>query len=229
MSYKIAGVALGCLLSFSAMAENTSELHLMSDKCHPWTVIGSMGYTWYNDMYDGGSGSDPDAQTAIGDGKTAMARFAIAKQIYTYEGFDFGAELGVQSGNTFRFDIPQTTIDPLGGILPQATIKPMLDLLATFAYQPSAKVPVFGLFKLGLAYQRMQINDRVTFNDISQTSPEIQAGFGMDISKQAKLSLVYQGVFNGGTTYTVNTVTSTGHVSNIPSQNGLLLSLSYSV
>ncbi len=75
----------------------------------------------------------------------------------------------------------------------------------------------------------MQVNDRVTFNDLSEVAFELQAGLGMRISDRANLSLNYQGIFAGNTTYTINTTTFTGHISNIPMQNGLLLSLSFGV
>lgn len=75
----------------------------------------------------------------------------------------------------------------------------------------------------------MQVNDRVTFNDLSQVGFEFQAGLGIHISDRATLSLNYQGVFNGNTTYAINTTTFTGHTSNIPMQNGILLSCSYTI
>ncbi|MFI4919690.1 MAG: hypothetical protein ACHP65_09065 [Legionellales bacterium] len=227
MFFKTTSVALGCLLSLTATAGTMG--HTGPDaEYRPWSVIGSLGYTWYDAAYHGGSNADPAAQASIGDGQTAFGRFAVAREFGVYSGLHFGAEVGVQSGNTFRLNIAQEAIDPLGGILPQASIKPMLDLLASATYQPDS-VPAFGLIKLGVAYRRMQINDRVTFNDLSQAAFEVQAGIGMHLSDRANLSLNYQGVFNGSTTYTINTTQFTGKVSNIPSLNGLLLSLSYAV
>lgn len=73
------------------------------------------------------------------------------------------------------------------------------------------------------------VNDRVTFNDLSEVTFEIQARLGMHINDRTDLSLNYQGIFNGKTTYKINTTAFTGHISNIPIQNGLLLSLSYPV
>jgi hypothetical protein len=49
------------------------------------------------------------------------------------------------------------------------------------------------------------------------------------LSEKATLSVNYQGIFDGSTTYTVNDTPFTGHISNIPSQNGLLFSLAYKV
>ena len=140
-----------------------------------------------------------------------------------------GAEIAIQNGNTARLSIPQDTIDTVGGILPQVTIKPVLDFLATATWQPTEYLPVFTVVKPGFAYRRLQVNDRVTFNDLSQIAFEIQAGFGIVLSEKATLSVNYQGIFDGSTTYTVNDTAFTGHISNIPSQNGLLFSLAYKV
>jgi hypothetical protein len=227
MFAKKTAIALGCVLSFSSMAGTMGAV--APAEYHPWSVIGSLGYTWFDSAYNRGPGSDPSAQAAIGDGQTALGRFAIAREFGSFQTVHLGAEIGVQNGNTMRLAVPQATLDQLGGLPIQTTVKPMLDLLATASYQPYETTPVFGLVKLGVAYRRMQINDRVTVNDLSQAAFEVQAGLGMAISDRANLSLNYQGVFNGNTTYTVNTTQFTGHISNIPNQNGLLLSLAYTV
>ena len=217
----------GCALSFSAMA---GTMGAVADELYrPWSVIGSLGYTWYDNFYNGGPTADALAQAAIGDGQTALGRFAIARDLGVFKTVRFGLEVGVQNGNTARLGIPQVTLDVIGGLPVQVTIKPMLDLLATASWQPLASIPVFGLIKPGIAYRRMQLNDRVTFNDLSEVAFELQAGLGMTISDRATLSLNYQGIFDGNTTYTINSTTFTGHISNIPMQNGLLLSLSYTV
>lgn len=217
----------GCVLSFSTMAGTMGTPP--SDEYRPWSVIGSLGYTWYNNFYHGGSEADPLAQAAIGDGQTALGRFAIARDLGSFKAVRFGVEIGVQNGNTARLAIPQVTLNEIGGLPPQVTIKPILDLLATASCQPVESIPVFGLIKPGIAYRRMQVNDRVTFNDLSEVAFELQAGLGTHISNRANLSLNYQGVFEKKTTYTINSTTFTGHTSNIPMQNGLLLSLSYTV
>ena len=221
MGIKAGAIALGVALTFNAAAGTMGPLHTEN---HSWSVIGSLGYTWYENAYDGVLG----AQTAIGDGETALGRFAIAKDFGVFQTLHWGAEVGVQNGNTMRLGIPQDQLDLLGGLPVQTTVKPMLDLLATASYQPVSS-PVFGLVKAGIAYRRLQLNDRVTFNDLSEVGFEVQAGLGMSLSDRASLSLNYQGIFNGNTTYTINAVDFTGHISNIPNQNGLLLSLSYMV
>ena len=196
----------------------------------PWSVVGGLGYTQYNFGYHGGGSADPAAQASIGDGQTAFGRFAIARDLARLHTMHFGLELGVQSGNTMRLDIPQATLDLLAGVPVQANIKPMLDLLATATTEPlMSQYPVYGILKAGIAYRRMQINDRVTVNDLEQVGFELQVGLGAAITERARLALLYQGVFNGSTNFTVNTAADTGHVSNIPMQNGLLLALTYTL
>jgi hypothetical protein len=228
MNIKKGLLVAGCALTLSASAI-AGTMGPVEDTYRPWSVIGSLGYTWFNAGYNGGVTADRDAQSAIGDGQTALGRFAIARDLTTFSQVHFGAEVGVQNGNTMRTSIAQVDLDNIGGLHPQLNIKPMLDLLATASWQPMDTTPVFGLVKAGVAYRRMQINDRVTFNDLSEAAFEVQAGLGMAVSDRANLSLNYQGVFNGSTVYTINNTTYTGHISNIPNQNGVLLSLSYTV
>ncbi|MFI4919918.1 MAG: hypothetical protein ACHP65_10230 [Legionellales bacterium] len=226
MSFKKYLIATGCAFSLNAVAGTMGSA---VDEHRPWSIIGSLGYTWYDKFYNGGPAAALSAQSAIGDGQTAIGRFAIARDFGTFQTVRLGLELGIQNGNTARLAIPQLTIDELGGLLPQVTVKPMLDLLATASWQPLASIPVFGLVKPGIAYRRLQVNDRVTFNDLSQVAFEIQAGLGAHISDRATLSVSYQGIFDGSTSYTINTTAFTGNISNIPAQNGILLSLSYAV
>ena len=224
---QIKTILVGSILSFSAIAGTMGTV--ATNEYRPWSVVGSLGYTWYDSLYDGGPGSSLDAQPAIGDGETALGRFAIARDFGAFKTLRFGAEIGVQNGNTARLGIPQETLDQLGGTAIQITIKPMLDLLATVTWQPVESSPVFGIVKPGIAYRRLQLNNTVTFNDLSEIAFEIQAGLGAHISDRATLSLNYQGVLERNTTYTINTTNITGHISNIPTQNGLLLSLSYTI
>jgi len=227
MTLKLKMLMAGCAISLSAIATAGSMGALNSEEAHPWSIIGSLGYTWYDGAYSGGITADVDAQNAIGDGQTALGRFAVARDLWAYKKIHFGGEIGVQSGNDFRLPIPQITLDEIGGVMTQATIKPMLDFLATATWQPMESKPVFGVVKLGVAYRRMIIDDRVTFNDLSQAAFEVQAGLGMPISERATISLNYQGVFDGNTTYNVNTTASIGMITNIPMQNGLFLSIGY--
>lgn len=92
---------------------------------------------------------------------------------------------------------------------------------------PLPQLPVFGQAKAGVAYRRMTVEERVTVNDLSQAAFEVQAGLGLPITPRAQLALLYQGIFSGTTRFTVNSIAETGHISNIPAQNGVLLTLNY--
>jgi len=226
MRFKNILIAAGCVLSLNAIAGSMGDI--MPEE-HLWSVIGGIGYTDYEHAYHGGPYADIFAQNAIGDGETAFGRFAIARQFTVFSSINVGAELGVQSGNLMRLDIPQATLDVLGGLPVQVSIKPMVDLLATAKFQPMFNTPAFAVVKAGIAYRRMQVNERVTVNDRSQVGFELQAGLGFNISDRANLSLVYQGIFNNSTNFTINPGLGIGHISNIPNQNGILLNLSYAV
>ncbi|RUR13356.1 hypothetical protein [Legionella sp. km772] len=227
MKFKLSLLTSACLLSLNAAGGTMGSA--VQPAQLPWSLNGAIGYTWYDNAYHGGAGADPTAQHAIGDGQTAFGRFAIGKQLGMFNTITLGAELGVQSGNIMRLGISQATMDQLAGLPIQLNVKPMLDLLATASTQPLGQTAVFGVVKAGIAYRRMQIDERVTVNDLDQVGFELQAGLGMSLSERASLVLLYQGVFNGTTDFTVNTTTSTGHISNIPSQNGVMLNLSYTL
>ncbi len=231
MKLKQLVLAAGCVFSLHAFAGTMGEV-AQYDKS--WSIIGGVGYTWFENGYKGGPSADPVAQGAIGDGQTPFLRIAIGKDLgvwdYGYmQHVRWGGEIGVQTGNIQRLSASQAVLDELGGLPIQVNIKPMIDLLATATVAPMEGIPAFGLLKAGIAYRRLQINERVTVNDLSQVAFDMQAGLGMDVSEHGKLSLVYQGIFGGSTNFTPNTVDSTGHISAIPIQNGILLNLAFVV
>jgi hypothetical protein len=179
----------------------------------PWIVVGSLGYTAYQNILD------CDSQTVLG-------RFAIAKELFGTPYSNFGLELGVQSGNTMHLDVSEATLDELGGLPIQSTMKPMVDLLATAKITPTNS-PFFALLKGGIAYRHWQFDGRNSVNNLSKFSGEVQAGAGYSIGSLASLSLLYQGVFGGNPNFTVSEVCPSGRVSRIPTQQGVLLSFSF--
>ncbi|MDF1646311.1 MAG: hypothetical protein P1U61_04920 [Legionellaceae bacterium] len=178
---------------------------------HPWSVTASLGYTSYK------YGADGSGQTPIG-------RFAIGKALCDVGQSSFGAELGVQNGNTMRLFIDQDALDVLGGLPIEATVTPMLDLLATLRVSLASNTPVFIDLKGGIVYRRMYI-DRETISNKFQIGGEFQGGIGMPIADSSTLSLLYQGVYGGSLGYSANFATQTASIKNIPIQNGILLSL----
>lgn len=182
----------------------------------PWSIIASLGYTYFENGYQN-------------DGQTVLGRLAIDKELYHSIQIAIGAELGVQNGNTMRLTTSNGAIDTLGGLPIQTTIKPILDLLVTVKTEPFIKLPAFGLVKGGVAYRQWQLNDRTSVNNIQNIAGEVQAGLGMTLNQQASLSLLYQGIYGGNPNFQTNAIKSTGHLNNIPIQQGILFSLSYNV
>lgn len=181
-----------------------------------WSVSASLGMTHYQNMFSS-------------DGETAIGRLALGRELITRSWGTLGLELGVQNGNTMRYVPSQSAIDALGGLPIQTTVKPMLDLLATVKTMPLGNTAMVGLVKGGVAYRHWQFNDRDSINDCSQLAGEFQVGVGYALNERASLSLVYQGIYGANPHFTLNSAAMTGHVSNIPIQNGVLLGLTWQV
>ena len=205
---------LGGFLSFASFAGTMGIMPpppMPLIETHPWSVTASLGYTSYE------YGTDGTGQTPIG-------RFGIGKALCDIGQSSLGAEIGIQNGNTMRLFIPQATLDLLGGLPITATVTPMIDLLGTLRVSFASNSPLFADIKGGLAYRRMYIA-RETVNNKYQFAGEFQLGVGMPIADSSTLSLLYQGIWGGNLTYTANAASGTGQISNIPIQNGILLSL----
>ena len=222
MFKKLHLIPIGCSLSFSVLAGTVGTVAAPVET-HPWSVVGSIGYTYY--------------QNAAQAGGTPVGRLGIAKDIFnlgdTGIGSEFldtssmhiGLEFGVQNGNRFSLSTPQANLNALGGLPIWTTAKPMLDLLGTLKFAPMTDVPVFLIAKGGVAWREWAL-ERDTIHNVSQAAGEIQGGIGMPIADSATLSILYQGIFGSSPNFTVNTAAATGHINNIPVQNGVLLSLS---
>ena len=215
MTDYVANTAVATPVQQGAMVQKSMPRPLETDnKTKPWSGIISAGYTDYSNMYSG-------------DGGTGLARLAIARSVYALKHWNFGLEVGMQNGNTMRLESTQAALDLLGGIPIQTTVKPEFDLLASIK-ETFENTPFFLIGKAGIAYRRWQFNNlnQQTINDLSQVNAEVQAGLGYDINARINLSVLYQGIFGSNPNLTVNTTAGTGTVSNIPMQNGALLSLS---
>lgn len=188
----------------------------IKNNIYPWLLTASFGYTNVQNMYEN-------------DGQSALGRLAIGKEFFTAAQLNCGLEFGVESGNTMRFAASQLLLDELGGLPIQSTLKPMLDLLITLRTVPLEKTPMFGQLKGGLAYRHWQFDDRSSINDLSQLAGEVQAGLGAPISERINLAILYQGIFGGNPNFSVNVLEGMGHVDSIPIQQGVLLSLLFTV
>jgi opacity protein-like surface antigen len=200
-----------CLVSMQLSAGVMGDANTVS----PWAVSGSIGYTNYENMY-------------ANDGGTPIARLAIGRDLLKSHSIRWGLELGYQNGNSMRLNVPQATLDILGGLPIQTTTKSMLDLLATAQF-PLTKLPFFALVKGGIAYRHWEFNDRSSISNQSKIAGTVQAGFGYQISERSALNLLYQGIYGGNPNLNVYPVTLTASVSNIPIQNGVLLGITYSL
>ena len=215
MTDYVANTSVTAPVKQAPVVQKTMPRPLETDnKTKSWSGIISAGYTDYSNMYSG-------------DGGTGLARLAIARSVYALKHWNFGLEVGMQNGNTMRLESTQAALDLLGGIPIQTTVKPEFDLLASIK-ETFENTPFFLIGKAGIAYRRWQFNNlnQQTINDLSQVNAEVQAGLGYDINARINLSVLYQGIFGSNPNLTVNTTAGTGTVSNIPMQNGALLSLS---
>ena len=177
---------------------------------YSWSVTGSLGYSGFEQAGDSSGGS-------------FVGRFSIGKELYIAGHTLFGLELGIQNGNRMSIGEPQSTLDEMGSLPIWTTSKPMMDLLGTVQVG-FEKYPAFLLLKGGIAYRTWE-TERQSINNLTQIGAEVQVGVGIPIVKRATLSLLYQGVFGGSNNFTVHPDTS-ATVTNIPVQNGVLLSLS---
>ncbi|HIF0302651.1 TPA: outer membrane protein [Legionella pneumophila] len=177
-----------------------------------WGFSGSLGLTHYDSVYNN-------------DGQSVMGRLSLNTQYNLSSFFALGIDAGIQNGNTMRLDIPKSTLDELGGEPVSILVKPMIDILVTAQITPFEDERIFGFLKGGVAYRQAQV-DRNEINDLSQISPELQAGIGYKLNDNLALHIEYQHVFGGNPDYQVDFLTETARISNIPTQQAVLLGLS---
>ncbi len=212
-------IATALLGSMSAMAGTMGP---PPPKPLPWHFHAGIGYVNYNDMVD------PN---------TTVLRIAGERDVFSFQDATFGIEVGAQTGLSSRLSVNETQIEAFGGPAIQATIKPFFDVLGTVmvpfnlpvmdtdAMSMNVLPETAAVFaKVGMAYRQLHF-DRGTIDGQSKINAEVQAGLSMPISRQASISLAYQGVYGGGTTLTVNGTPpdATGRINSIPTQNGGLL------
>ena len=176
-----------------------------------WGFSGSLGLSRYDFVYNK-------------DGQSTIGRLSFNTQYIASDFLALGLEVGVQNGNTMRLDIPKPTLDLLGGEPVTIIVKPMVDLLVTAQVTPFDDVGFFGFIKGGVAYRQLQV-DRNEVNDLSKTSPELQAGVGYKINDNLALHMEYQQIFGNNPYYQVNELNETATIANIPTQKAVLIGL----
>jgi hypothetical protein len=203
----------GCFLSLktSGALSPVVVLEEAGIEDNRWSVTASTGYTEYQNIY-------------YKDGRSAIARAAIAAELLTTMQSSFGIELGIQNGKSMHLTIPQGTLDVLGGVV-RTTIRPMLDFLITASSNPVAESLLFTQIKGGIAYRHWQV-DSYLIDNKSNLAGEVQAGFGYPITEVTSLNLLYQGVFGANPKLRANLFSESWHLTNSPVQHGLLLGFS---
>jgi hypothetical protein len=131
------------------------------------------------------------------DGQTGLGRFGIGVDAYQWKWVDIGFEAAVQSGNSARINIENSTdLANTGGLLPQTNLKAFPDLL--FAMRLHYCNSFFLILKAGVAYQPMIFMDRTSSKDaVRKFNGEFQAGIGYNISEKVRLIGLYQGIYSG--------------------------------
>lgn len=177
-----------------------------------WALSFTTGYNQYQNTYQN-------------EGHSAIGRLSLEKYLLDLDYMKLGLEFGVQNGNNMRLDIPKSMLDSLGGLPVGIEVKPSLDLLLDSKIPFDIESTLYFFIKGGVAYRRAQI-DRITVNSMTKYSPELQVGLGYQVNDFLGLNLGYQRIFGGNPNFTVNEVAETGHINNIPTQQGVLLGIS---
>ena len=165
------------------------------------------------------------------DGDVAFSRLTLGLHAYEYQQISFGAELGVQSGNTMRLDASSAVINSLGGLQPQATLKPFIDLLVTVKKQLINTAPLFGILKGGIAYRQLQLENSNSSSDtVRKVNCELQAGLGYTLTEHAMLTAFYQGIYsNSSAGVSADASGANTYINNIPTQQAGFLGIEYSL
>lgn len=211
MAHKARMIAVGCVLSFHAVAGSyLPAISIEETHGNRWSIIASLGYGQYDHMYSN-------------DGQTPLGRLAVGAELLTTTQTAFGLEVGVQNGNHMRVQLPPETIAILGGVV-RTTVKPMLDVLFTANTTPISESLLFAQLKGGIAYRQWEMETNLISNK-TELAGEVQAGFGYPLTEVTSLNLLYQGVFGGSTRFRPP-LDDTGHFSSVPTQHGILFGFS---
>ena len=163
------------------------------------------------------------------DGNVAQARLDLGVRFNAYHHVNFGAEIGVQTGNTMRLNASPAIIANSGGLPIQSTLKPLLDLLGTVKGPIFTNFPLAYVLKGGIAYRQLQLEDRTSAHDyLSQVNGEFQAGLNYDITKHLAITAFYQGIYNTNNAGISLDATGDTSILHIPTQQSGFLGLEYS-
>lgn len=201
---------MGILLSLKSMADG--YLPALAPVDQPWSITASFGNSRYTHI------DSRDKHSAVG-------RLAVGNELLLTGDYALGLEMGFQNGNHIQINIPKETLNVLGWLPVNTTIRPMLDLLITAKSDPLGGSAFFAQLKGGVAYRYWQLKNEAE-QDLTRLAGEIQAGFGYPITALANLSLLYQGIYGNDPHYRVITYNQSGHITNIPALHAILLGFS---
>lgn len=208
---------LGLSCSLPALAGTMGD---MNTKPAPLFYVG--GYGGYGTVSGGYKN----------DGNVAQGRFALGVHAKQYRKWMLGGEVGIQSGNTMRLSASSAVVNPVTGLPPQATLKPLLDLLFTVKSQIPLNMnkPVYYILKGGIAYRQLQLEDRTsTYGDgLSNVTGELQAGLGMNVTEHVLLNAFYQGIYSNSNAGVSLDSAGNTPISHIPTQQAGFLGVEYS-
>lgn len=210
MNIKLLLNTIGILLSFNLYAHGYFPSLTSQDQ--PWSITASFGSGKYQHVYKK-------------DGDTAVGRLALGNELLLTGDYALGLELGLQSGNHMRLNVPNESRTLILWLPVRTNLGPMLDLLITAKSDPIGRSDFFAQFKGGLMYRNWEIK-QPQLHDLSQLAGEIQAGFGYPITALASLNLLYQGVYGNDPNVRIHNNNKTVYVSNIPTLHSILLGLS---
>lgn len=163
------------------------------------------------------------------DGNVAFGRLALGMHGKDFYRWQIGGEVGVQSGNYMRLAASQAVIGGGGGLVPQANLKPLLDLLVTVKGGVGFNTPYYYLLKGGIAYRQLSLTDRNSSQDtLNKVSGEFQGGLGVNLTEHVMLNAFYQGIYSSSNAgVALNSVFDTT-IANIPTQQAGFLGIEYS-
>jgi hypothetical protein len=176
---------------------------------YPWRVSLGFGYGHFQDMF-------------YQDGYYPSLKIALGKGLISTNHINLGLELGMETGNTMRLDVPKPLLNQVGGMPMQSTVKPIFDILETLQAEINRRF--FGVLKAGGALRSWQF-ERCSSVDKMQVNPEFQVGMGYHINQKSYVELVYRSIVGRPLTYVVNTGNEQLYVSGSPTQQGILLNI----
>jgi hypothetical protein len=203
-----------CLMAAGMVNANPAIPQEEASYLSPWHYGIGMGFTKSDDMIEN-------------EGQTVLGRLFIARDFKSVKNFDFGIELGFQTGNDSKLKMTSAQQSDLGNVPVQVFTKPMMDFLLTTSIDLDDSTSF--IIKGGMAYRQIHF-DRDTINSLDGFDPEIQLGIKTKISDNAALSIAYQTVMGGNSGFTTTNPSGavgsgTANMKNIPDQNGIIITL----